>query len=457
MTSPYERPRPHEGGDGLSQLTELMQHEQVIDRPAPEPIDPDARRGRRRRRLIVSGIAAVVIIGLTVGYVTYCLNAPVGAAEATSTVPVVTPPAPVEIAVSPEGVSAVSVAGADEYLGPTATGIWAGHGENTVRPIASISKLITAMVVLSAKPLNAGEPGPTITFSKADHALYDKYYVLGATIASMPTGSSMSEHDALEAMLVPSASNYAEAIAGWAFGSQGAFVSAAKKWLAAHKLTRTTILEPTGIDARNTSAPSDLIALGKLAMADPVIAQIVAMPYLQVPGLEQMPNTNDMLGTNGINGLKTGTLKDSGSDLLFSATLSPGTPEPLTVTGVVLGGFSHSSVNTDVNDLLNSITAGFHTVPLAVAGQEVGTYKTAWGDSAKMVLGSGAEIFTWSDTPITAKMTTTTLTTGADGEQVGKVTWTAGPTTQSVPIVLRGSIKPPDAWWRLTHFSELKK
>jgi D-alanyl-D-alanine carboxypeptidase (penicillin-binding protein 5/6) len=322
--------------------------------------------------------------------------------------------------------------------------------------MASISKLITALVVLDAKPLaSADDPGPTITFGKADHALYDKYYVLGATIAAMPTGISMSEHDALETMLVPSASNYAEAIAGWAFGSQSAFRSAANWWLAANGLTGTTMVEPTGIDPRNTSTTSDLIALGKLAMANPVVAQIVSMRALTVPGLDPMPNTNTLLGSNGITGIKTGTLEESGSDLLFSAYLDVGLTEPITAVGVVLGAFSHDSANADVRALLASITAGFHDVPVAEQGQEVGTYTTPWGDSARMVLGESASVFTWSDTPITASMQTTTLTTGADGEEVGSVTWTAGPNTVTVPVVLDGSIRPPDAWWRLTHPFEL--
>jgi D-alanyl-D-alanine carboxypeptidase (penicillin-binding protein 5/6) len=71
-------------------------------------------------------------------------------------------------------------------------------------------------------------------------------------------------------MLVISASNYAEAASTWAFGSQPAFVSATKRWFAANGLAHTKIVEPTGIDPHNTSTPSDMIALGKLAMANPV-------------------------------------------------------------------------------------------------------------------------------------------------------------------------------------------
>ena len=75
-----------------------------------------------------------------------------------------------------------------------------------------------------------------------------------------------------------------------------------------------------------------------------------------------------------------------------------------------------------------------------------------------MVLAADASIFTWSDTPITAKIETTTITTGDEGRR-GRHRHLDGRAEhrQPVPVVLDGSIKPPDAWWRLTHFSELKK
>jgi len=435
--------------DGLAQLAGMMRDERVIEKAS---VDPQLRRRRRRRGLIASGIVAVIVLALAGTYAGVTLTAPLGAVEATAELPKVVTPEAAVLQLAPEGASAVSVTGAEDYLGPDAAGIWASSGGDEARPIASITKIVTALVILSAKPLQgADDPGPTIRFGKADHALYDKYYVLGATIAAMPTGISMSEHDALEAMLIPSACNYAEALAGWAFGSQNAFLGAARKWLAANGLTHTTIVEPTGIDPRNTSTPTDLIALGRLALADPVISQIVAMPSLAVPGLDAMPNTNSMLGSNGITGIKTGTLEDSGSNLLFSATLDVGAEEPLAVIGVVLGAYSHDSVNADVRVLLDSIAAGFHDVPVAEQGQAVGTYTTPWGDSARVVLGASASVFTWSDTPITATMQTIPLTTGTDGDVVGSVTWTAGPNTATTPLVLEGAIAPPTAWWRLTH------
>lgn len=423
------------------------------------PLSPEALAAQRRRRVrrrIAGSIAALLVVAVIAVYASLTLTAPVGSAIAAVQRPDAAAPGAAAIALPADGESAVSIAGADGYLGPTADGIFASSGGDAPRPMASISKLITAMVILNAKPLGASGTGPTITFGRADAALYDKYYVMDATIASMPAGSSMSEYDAIETMLVVSACNYAEAMADWAFGSNTAFLSAARTWLSAHGLTGTTMVEPTGIDPRNTSTPSDLIAIGKLAMADSAIASIVSktsldFPSPDAPALTGMPSTNDLLGTDGIDGIKTGTLDTNGSDLLFSATVPVGTPKPLTVIGVMLGGGSHASVDTAVESLISSIASGFHRVALGAKGEAVGTYTTPWGSQSEMVLARGASTLTWSNTPIRSAITTRTLKTGSRGERVGSVTWTAGKNTVTVPVVLKSAVPGPSALWRLTH------
>jgi D-alanyl-D-alanine carboxypeptidase (penicillin-binding protein 5/6) len=447
--------------DDFAQFAEMFENASREDRRAATgrgPVDPSVRARRRKRVRIVALVVVGVIVAAIAIYVPLALNAPVGAAAATVHRPDVAPGAAAALVTPTVGESAISVSGAAAYLGSSEGGILAASGGDAAVPMASISKLITAMVILSKKPLTTSSPGPSITFSKADYALYDKYYLLGATIAAMPTGSSMSEHDALETMLVVSACNYSEAMVDWAFGSTGGFLTAAKKWLAANGMTHTTMVESTGIDARNTSTPSDLITLGKLAMANPVIAEIVAKQGLDVAFLTGMPSTNTLLGTDGVDGIKTGTLDGYGSDLLYSAQVPvAGLDQPLTVVGVVLGGDSRETVNNEVTRLIDSLKAGFHEVVVAEDDEKVGTYTTPWGASATMVLASSASVFTYSDTKITSTMTTSTLKTGKDGEKVGSITWKAGTSSVTVPVVLKGSITPPSAWWRLTHPQQLWK
>ncbi len=436
--------------DGVSQLTELMRYEPPADAGAL-PEEPRRPR-RRRRRGLAALIVAAVLLASGGGYSAYALTAPVGDATLEAASPNVAIPDAAAVDI-PGGSFAVSVAGADAYLGETASDVWMTGGSSDPQPMASISKLVTALVVLDAKPLDGvDDAGPTLTFNSAQ-TLYDKYYLLGATVLRMRPGSTMSERDALEAMLVVSASNYAEAVSTWAYGSQSAFLRAANAWLAANGLTGTTLVEPTGIDPRNVSTPADLIALGKIAMATPVIAQIVGMRTLDVPNIDPAPNTNGLLGVDGITGIKTGNLEEYGSNLLFSSTLDVGLGEPLQVVGVVLGG--GDSLDQSIRDFLGSLRAGFHVVTLGESGDQIGTYTTAWGDSARILLGEDASILTWSDTSVTSSFEAQSLTTGSDGDEVGTVTWTVGDTTLTAPLVLDGEIEPPDAWWRLTHPFEL--
>ena len=423
--------------------------------PARVAADPQERRRRRRRTAVVSAVAAVVLLAPPAGYAGWALTAPLPApVGAVSSLNGPSTPAAVDLGLSADGAAAISIAGADDYLGPDAAGVRILNGDDEPRPIASISKLITALVVLDAHPVGASG-GPTLTFGRADHALYDEYYVRDATIAEMPVGTSMSLRDALATMLVPSASNYAEAIARWAFGSVEGYRRAAQAWLSAQGLERTTVVEPTGLDPRNTSTPSDLIALGRIAEAEPTVAELAATRSLTLPGPGALVNTNHLLGQGGITGLKTGTLDESGSNLLFSAKVDVAIGRSLDVVGVVLGAESARSIDASVLGMIDRLSGGFHTTSLARAGQRIGGYETAWGSAIDVVLAEGASIQTWSDTPIEVAMDVGEPQTWTDGEVVGRVTWTAGPESVSVPIELRGDLGEPTGWWRLTHPGEI--
>ncbi len=446
------------GATDLADFSEML--ERGADAPGSDPLDPAVRASARRRRMRrrIAGLVVVLVIVAAVGtYLPVTLLAPLPTAVLSATKPALSVPGAVQLTLPAQGESAVSVTGAETFAGTVGTnGILASSGGPGPLPIASISKLITALVVLEAKPLTGDDAGPTLTFSKADHDLYDQYYVLGASVEPMKTGSTLSEHDALALMLVASACNYADAVSTWAFGSRGRYLSAVKTWLSVHGLSGTTIVEPTGIDARNVSTPADLIAIGKLAMANPTLASIVGSRTVDVPGIGALSNNNISLGSEGIDGIKTGTLDSAGSCLLFSATVNVGLPKPITITGVILGGSSRETVNSDAQILIRSIESGFHVVTLESTGTVVGRYSTPWKDGARVVTGDRASVLTWSDAPITSTMTIRPLSitagkTATDGSTVGSLDFTVDGNSISVPLVLDGSISGPGGWWRLTH------
>jgi D-alanyl-D-alanine carboxypeptidase (penicillin-binding protein 5/6) len=446
-------------GDEYRDLAEMFERSQVETyRPDPnDPVIAHKRKRRRRGRLIAAGVVLALFGGAIGTYLPLTLLAPVAATPAGFAEPVVEVPAALAFPSMPALATAVSVTGAEAEFPATAgvDGILGATGGNEARPIASISKVVTALVILAAKPLEAGQAGPTLNFGKAENDTYDKYYVLGATIAPMKIGSSMSQHDALSMMLMVSASNYAEVTSTWALGSQANVRNATKKWLADNGLTGTTMVEPTGIDPRNVSTPSDLIKIARLAMANPVVAEIVGTKNAQLGSLGMQTNRNGVLGVDGINGIKTGTLDEAGSCLLFSAVTDVGLDAPVTIVGVVLGSANSSSAGDVARTMIATIRSGFHNVPLVGSGDQLGEYFTPWKDSAQIVAGEGATVLTWSDTPITVTSTVEPVGIAKDGTKVGSITFTAGARTATVPLELDGAINGPGGWWRVTHPREL--
>lgn len=435
------------GPDALADFADLLDE------------SPGERRGPSRGArvaLIVFLVTVFVVLAGSGGYVWWASAAALPAPTVTSAAPSVAAGDPAAIRLPTSGAMLVSVAGGEAYLGPDAAGAFVASGGNDPRPLASVTKLITALVVLDAHPLDdAYDPGPTISFTEADTDLYDQFYVRGVTIARMPDGSSLSQHDTLATMLLPSASNYAVALARWGFGSEGAFVDAAQDWLRANGLNETRIVDATGIDERNTSTPGDLVALGRIAAANPVVSAIAATRSISVVGPGTVTNTNDLLGTLGVTGLKTGNLGDGLFNLLFTSSLDVGIGAPLQITGVRMGGATHDSTDDDVTVLLQSIRDGFRDVTLGTVGEQIGTITTPWGARSTIVLASNAALRTWSNTPVAVTLDTVTPTHYADGEVVGTITWTAGPQTASAEVQIAGAIEEPTLWWRLTHPGEL--
>ena len=195
-------------------------------------------------------------------------------------------------------------------------------------------------------------------------------------------------------------------------------------------------------------------------MANPAVASIVASPSITVPGVGSVSNNNISLGSEGITGIKTGTLDTAGSCLLFSASVEVGLPRPITIVGVILGGESREAVDSAALLVVRSIKSGFHLVQLVGVGTVVGRYSTAWKDSARVVTGSMASVLTWSDAPITSTMTIKPLTitagtTATDGSTVGSLDFVVNGAPIVVPLVLEGSISGPDGRWRITHPQEL--
>jgi D-alanyl-D-alanine carboxypeptidase (penicillin-binding protein 5/6) len=120
-------------------------------------------------------------------------------------------------------------------------------------PIASTAKIITSLAVMRVKPFSSGTNGQMITLSDADVAYYEQYRALGGSTVLVSAGEQISEYQALQAMLLPSANNMADSIAVWAFGSTDAYVTYANNMLKEFGLTKTVISDPSGWSPKTKS------------------------------------------------------------------------------------------------------------------------------------------------------------------------------------------------------------
>lgn len=332
-------------------------------------------------------------------------------------------------------------------LGTIESGVLGTSSETQV-PIASITKIITALVILEEKPLKQGELGPVVPITDADITLYNNYIAADGSVAPITSGMQITELQLLQGMLLNSANNYADTAAIWAYGSMDTYLAAAKTYLAKHGFSRTHVVDATGFSPNSKSTPKELIQLGILAMKHPVLADIVAQKTATVPGVGTFTNTNKLLGTNGIIGLKTGTTNEAGSCLLFASQFTTG-DKPVTLVGVVLGAPDHPTLFQNVSTLTQQTTDQFKNREIVPANTVFAHYKTPWGATAKSTSASISQL-TWTGANATLHTQHNNIQP-ATNRKSGTLTVTIGSRATTHDLALDKPLHGPSMWWRITH------
>lgn len=401
----------------------------------------------RRRRIVVG--SGLLVFALLLTYLPVALLAPVPSATAAAAAsePVVTPP--VALATPGQGSSAIGLVtdGTARML--------AQSGSTESVPIASITKSITALVVLDEKPLGAGEEGPELTMTAVDEALLQATIAENGSWAPVFPGQVLTEREVIEIMMLESANNYAFTLTNWAFGDTASYLAAATAWLAEKGLTGTAVVDPSGLNPGSRSTTADLLTLAGLVLADPTLSEIVGTAALELPQLGAVENSNTLIGTAGIDGVKTGTTDEAGFCLLFSADYVVD-GQTLQLVGAVLGAADTDSLQASVLALLQSAESGFQTVQVVAAGDVLGSYSTAWGSSSEVVAAESVTATVWSEATVTSDVELERVDGAAAGEQVGTARFTVqgvtlGSGELTVPLELAETLDGPDLGWRLTN------
>jgi len=238
----------------------------------------------------------------------------------------------------------------------TGANLWS-RSSVSERPMGSITKVMTAYVVIEAGSLNR-----VITVPNGIVA-YDKTY--DASTAGLVPGEKLTALQLLYAMLLPSGADAAYTLAYAYGGSRAGFLARMNAAASKLGLSKTHFSDFSGLpdpgQYTTYSTARDLISLGRDAMRLPLLAKIVATrSYSVAAGSGHRAHTwknGNLLLTRypGAIGIKTGFTNAAGQCLLFEAR--HGTK---TLIGVVL--HSSSSItdpSAAVNDAIRMLNFGF--------------------------------------------------------------------------------------------------
>jgi serine-type D-Ala-D-Ala carboxypeptidase (penicillin-binding protein 5/6) len=224
----------------------------------------------------------------------------------------------IEVAGAPTGVKAKGAVLADAATGQV---LWSRDAD-VERPMASITKVMTALLVMESGNLSREIRVPKAAVTYA--------WEYGGESAALRPGDVLTAQQLLEALLLASGADAAYTLANAYGPGLSAFVARMNAAAAQMGLTHTHFASPDGLpyptETSTYSTPSDLVALGLAAMRYPAFRSIVDLMFYHLPkgrGHHEYwwDNTNELIGSyQGAVGIKTGYTDDAGQCLLFEAT-----------------------------------------------------------------------------------------------------------------------------------------
>lgn len=204
---------------------------------------------------------------------------------------------------------------------------------DAVVPIASLTKLLTAMVVLDAKL----DPAEKLRITS------DDVDTLKHSRSRVRVGTQMSRQAALEMALLESENRAAAALARTFPGGEAGFEQAMRAKIRALGLSRTSISDPTGLSPANTSTATEMAAVTAAAARYREIERITSAKTRKVPvdgRPREIRNTNRLVGAKGwnIRVSKTGYTEEAGRCLAMRLMNGK---RPVTVVMLDADGSAH--------------------------------------------------------------------------------------------------------------------
>jgi D-alanyl-D-alanine carboxypeptidase (penicillin-binding protein 5/6) len=397
--------------------------------------------GRRR------GAPAALVVGVLIP----CLLAGIAAAIP-GTVPPPTPvpprgslsPFPSVLQTPADAVARPPLTAASVVLADLDSGqILLADGQTASRAIASLTKVMTAIVVLE-------RAGPDEMVTVTSDAVFGPHDYGASSTLGLRVGERISVRDLLYGMLLGSANDAAVALADHVAGSVEAFVRLMNKRAKALGLRGSTFVSPDGLDDRARSTASDVLRLTRAAYRIPLFAHVVAAREHDVRSsshaVRHIQSRNALLWLYpGAIGAKTGTTAAAGECLVAVAQRN-GTRLAAVVLGSPHEPFSEAAA------LLNYGFEAFDRSKIVTRGQPEGTLAVR-GGSVPVVAGDDLTALV-AHPPRVRFRTVTDRSVAfppAPGERIGTLrVSSSGFDLGTVPLLAAVAALPPPPsgmWW----------
>ena len=264
----------------------------------------------------------------------------------------------------------------------------------------------------------------------------------------MTSGETISEYQALQALLIASANNFADILANWAFGSTPNYLTYANQFAKSIGMSSTTISDDSGYSTSTISDSVDLVALGQKAIVSPVIANIVDEYTATIPVVGKITNYNINLNptiNKQINGIKTGNTTTGGGNYLYSAHYMN-----YQIVGSIVGATDLNTALSEGPQMLSEYESLINIQTIISKNQVVGYYNLPWGN----------KIFIYSKTtqllPVQPNIKYSTNLELSQYQIGGKnianyLVISNDQKTNRYTLTVENTYKAPSLWWKLQY------
>jgi D-alanyl-D-alanine carboxypeptidase (penicillin-binding protein 5/6) len=311
---------------------------------------------------------------------------------------------------SAQAVAQPRVAAAAWYVLGEDGSVVAQHDARVRRPIASITKLMTAVVALEQTRLS-----DIVTVSSGASSI-------GESTVFLRPGEQLTIADLVRGALVRSANDAAEALAlHVGQGSATRFVALMNAKARELGLTDTTFANAHGLDtAGHVSSARDTTLLARYALGIPFIRETLDRSLVVLPGGRVFPTTDDLLESwPPLLGGKTGHTAGAGWSEAAGARAGG-----ITVYGTVLGSDTRSERNDALRTLLSYGLARYRRVAAIDPGRVYAEAATGYGKPSVELVARRALVRTVRDrTPLVERVVAPTVVSlpVREGEPLGSV------------------------------------